>query len=527
LNISGWSAEMLGSSILVSLATLLVSFVGFANQLVLARLFGASMSMDAYLIAASVPMLVSGVLSAVLGYSLVPALMVHKSDFVAYRRFSGLLLISLIVVSVVISGMGFFAAPVQIEVLGETLSSAARHDSIAIARVSWMTAGVILVVGNLNAMHNAASRFLLPIFASMVPYIGMILAGLAFAPAYGPIAVAWGLFVGFILIIPMLLIHTLPTLDFSTRCLLLWKDVAGYLFRAPLIILAMLCFTAFQLIDSYWAPQIGIGNLSYLGYSQRLLIALGTLVIAGPSAVLLPRLAEAYADGRIKDLLHDNLRAVRMVIAFALPVALFVSILAVPLVRLLFERGAFDENATKGVASILPLMMTGMTAMLCVVMIFRALFAKHDIAQASMLGTLGTVLYFAFSGFLSQRLGVIGIALAYALSWWLVLFLSILILWRGYMKMIFCRENLVFAGQLVVLVVVTGILVAAGRHWIVGSEMGGVMLILRLGTVAALAVTVYFIVAIRVLGIEDVRLIYAFLSSKCALLKTHLEHKGI
>lgn len=508
---------MLGSSILVSLVSLLVSFVGFASQLVLARLFGASMSMDAYLIAASVPMLVSGVLSAALGYSLVPALMLHKSDFASYRRFSGLLLISLVIISVVIAGVGFLTAPAQIGMLGEALSSAARQDAIAIARVSWMTAGVMIVVAYLNGMHNAASRFLLPIFASMVPYIGMIVVGLAFAPAYGPMAVAWGLLAGFLLIIPVLLMHTLPALDFSTNCLLLWKDVASYLFRAPLIILAMLCFTVFQLIDAYWAPQIGTGNLAYLGYSQRILVALGTLVIAGPAAVILPRLAEAYADGRIKDLLHDTLRAVRMVTAFALPVALSVSILAAPLVRLLFERGAFDPHATQGVAAILPLMMLGMMAMLCVVMVFRALYAKHDIARASLLGILVTVSYFTLSGLLSKNLGVIGIALAYALSWWLALFLSVLILWRGYMKMILCRENLIFAGQLAVLAVVTGMVVAVGRLWIGLTDVGVGLLMLQLGIVAALVVAVYFTVAIRVLGIEDVRMIYAFLSSKCGI----------
>lgn len=518
---------MLGSSILVSLASLLVSFVGFANQLVLARLFGASMSMDAYLIAVSIPMLVSGVLSAALGYSLVPALMVHKSDFASYRCFSGLLLISLVVVSVVISVVGFLVAPAQIGMLGEALSSAARQESIAIARVSWMTAGVILLVGHLNAMHNTTRRFLLPIFASMLPIIGMIVAGLAFAPSYGPLAVAWGMLAGFLWAIPMLLIHTFPALDFSTRCLLLWKDVAAYLCRAPLIMLAMLCFAMFQSVDAYWAPQIGTGNLAYLGYSQRILVALGSLVIAGPAAVILPRLAEAYADGRIKDLLHDTRRAVRMVIAFALPVALSVSILAVPLVRLLFERGAFDQHATQGVATILPLMMVGMMAMLCVVMVFRALFAKHDIALASVLGILATALYFGLSGLLSQSLGVEGIALAYALTWWLVMFMSALMLWRGYMGMLFCRGNLIFTGQLAVLTVVTGIVVAAGRMWIVGADVGAGLLILRLSIVATLAITVYFIVAIRVLGIEDVRLIYAFLSSKCAMLMPRLEKKAI
>ncbi len=390
-----------------------------------------------------------------------------------------------------------------------------------------MTAGVIIIVGQLTAMHNAASRFLLPIFANMVPFVGMIVAGLVFAPTYGPLSVTWGMLLGFLLVIPLLLVYTFSAFDLSARCLMLWKDVARYLFRVPLIMLAMLCFTVFQAIDAYWAPQIGTGNLAYLGYSQRILVALGSLVIVGPSAVILPRLAQAYADGRIKDLLHDTLRAVRMVIAFSLLIALSVSMLAAPLVRLLFERGAFDMHATQGVAAIMPLMMTGMVAMLCVVMVFRALYAKHDIVRASLLGILITVLYFGLSGLLSQSFGVEGIALAYALSWWLVLLLSALILWRGYMKMIFCKENLTFIGQLIVLVVVTGIVVEAGKYWILESNVSMGLLILQLGVVAAAAATVYFTIAIRVLGMEDVRLIYIFISSKCAMFIPESENKSI
>lgn len=509
---------MLGTSILVSLASLLVSLISFANQLVLAGLFGASMSMDAYLIAGSIPMLLAGVLSAALSYSLVPALISHKSDFISYRRFSGLLLIGLVVVSTIIATAGFVTTPSQIEMLGSSLSRAAEQDAILIARVSWITMGFTVVVGHLTAMHLAVRRFLLPVFASMLPVIAMILAGLIYAPTYGPRAVAWGLLIGVLLSIPVLLRYTFQSIDFSVRCLLLWKDVSGYLFRSPMIILAMLCFTAFQSIDAYWAPQVGIGNLAYLGYSQRILVAIGGLVIAGPAAVLLPRLAQAYAEGRIADLLHDTGRTVRTVIAVALPVAVYISLLAAPLVRLLFERGEFDRQATQGVAGVLPLMMTGMIGMLCVVIVFRALFSKHDIGRASMLGILATALYFVLSGLLSQQSGVKGIALAYASSWWLVLLLSGLSLWRGYMGMLFCRQNLVFAGKLAVLAGATSFVVAGGRLWIGESDLGVGLLTLKLSIVAALAAIVYLTVALRVLRIDEIRLLFTFLSAKFAFL---------
>ena len=283
---------MIGSSILVSLLTFLSALVSFFNQLVLAKLFGASMGMDAYLIAISIPLFVSGVLVAATGYSLVPALIAHKSDYEIYKRFSGFLLISFIFFSVVIAFAGYAFAGKQISFLGESLSWAARQDAILIARISWVSAAFTIVVGLLNAMHNADRSFLLPVVSTIFPFIGMITGAVIFGSTHGPVVVAWGMLVGVLIAISILIIRMLPALDLSARCLMQWRDVMRYLFHTPLIIVAMFCFTAYQSVDAYWAPQIGTGNLAYLGYSHRIVIAIGSLVIAGPAAVLFPRLAD-------------------------------------------------------------------------------------------------------------------------------------------------------------------------------------------------------------------------------------------
>lgn len=510
---------MLKSSLVVNLATLLVSLVGFVNQIVLAKLFGASISMDAYLISLSAPMLVSGIVSAGIGYTTVPAMMIHKSNLEEYRRFSGLLLISLTAISAAISIAGFLAAPAQIAILGASLPSATQRQAIEIARLAWITAGVMIVAAYFKAVHNAANRLLLATAAGIVPFLTMIAAGLLFADSFGPVAVAWGMLLGFLLVIPLLWLHARSDIEISAKCLRLAKSVAEYLSRAPLILLAMLCFTVFQSIDAYWAPQIGTGNLAYLGYCHRLLVAIGNLLIVGPSAAILPRLAAAHADGRIDDLLRDSLRALRMVFVIAVPIALAVSVLATPIVQILFERGAFDHRATQAVAALLPPMMFGMAAMLCIVIVCRALFARHDNLWASMLGIFTTVLYFFFSAILSKKMGATGIALSYALTWWLMLALSIVILWRGHLDLFFRKETGLFVGRIAVLTGLTGAVLTVGAELIKLANTEGWMLLFLLGIVAVTVTGCFLFLAIRALRLEEIRLLYAFLISKLALLR--------
>src|SRR4051812_16966975 len=67
-------AGMLRATMLVSLLAALGSGISFLNQLVLAHIFGANSEMDAYLLAISVPLTISGLITGVLSYQLVPAL---------------------------------------------------------------------------------------------------------------------------------------------------------------------------------------------------------------------------------------------------------------------------------------------------------------------------------------------------------------------------------------------------------------------------------------------------------------------
>jgi peptidoglycan biosynthesis protein MviN/MurJ (putative lipid II flippase) len=153
-----------------------------------------------------------------------------------------------------------------------------------------------------------------------------------------------------------------------------------------------------------------------LGYCQRLLVAIGTIIVAGPSLILQPRLAAASASGDEISFVRDLERAMRLTVIICTPIALWVSWLAAPIVRVAFERGAFDRTVTLKVAHLLPFMLTGMVPMLCTIILFRAFYARSDLRTAATLGFLGPVLYFIFSGVLISR-GIAGIGIAYVLTW--------------------------------------------------------------------------------------------------------------
>jgi len=325
---------MLGSSILVSLTTVLVSAISFLSQIVLAWRFGATSGMDVYLVGISMPMFVSGIFTAALSYSLVPALVIYQPGTDAFRKFAGALFTGFFIAGICISIVGSALSPLQIKLLGESFSETQRFEALAVARISWLTSGLMLFAGYLRGLHNVKQKFFLSTSSGLMPPLFIIYAGLTFSESYGLIGIAWAMLVGVVLSILLLLIHTYKDINLETINPIKNNKARQYFSHMPLIILSMLCFTTFQLVDSYWAPQIGTGNLSYLAYCQRLVVSIGNLVIAGPSLVVFPRLSKAHVDGYKDQLLIDTIRLLRIVLACSLPIAISIGILAEPFVIL-------------------------------------------------------------------------------------------------------------------------------------------------------------------------------------------------
>jgi putative peptidoglycan lipid II flippase len=507
---------MLGSSILVSLATLLVSATSFLSQVVLAWRFGASSTMDIYLLAVSVPMFISAAFSVSLSYSLVPALLSYHPQPDSFRQISGILFIIFFLLAVLIASLGSLVTPWQIAILGTLLSNQEITEAIQIARVSWMTAGVMVLIAYLRGLHNAKQRFLLATFSSTVPPVCVIFAGLLATPNVGPIFIAWAMLFGFVLLVPLLLFHSYSDLNLSYTSLRAFPTAKNYLIRLPLIILAVLCFIAFQVSDAFWASHLVEGNLAQLGYVQRLVVSLGNLVIAGPAAVILPKLSMAHSEGRSQDLLADVLRVIRMVLACALPVAVCVSVLAQPTVHLLFERGAFDQYATGEVSILLPWMMLGMVPMLCVVVIFRAIFARQEVLWAAGIGVCTSILYFILSGLLAQSFGALGIALAYSCTWWIIFIVSMGVLWRGKLSQLTKSDNGKFIGKLSIVLALTAALGLASNGWISHPDATQASVVLRLCLVGFISALLYVCLAVLI-QIEEIRLLFFYMLQKLGL----------
>ncbi len=459
---------MFKSSVIVSILSILVTFASFVNQVVTARLLGADARMDTYLVAVSIPFLVMGMAGGVMSYAIVPILTARRvTNPDDCSRLAGGMLLVIVLMAIGFSALAFLISPILVTLLAPTLLAEQQMEASWIARVSWITVGCALVVNYLSAVQTSERRFVWPVLVNLLPYLGMIAVGSLGAWRIGGAALAWGMLGGNVLALVVLCFGVMHSLSFDSSIRYVWHETTPILATIPLVLVSTLCFAIFGTVDAFWASRLGAGNLSYLGYGLRIVIALGSFVIQGPSIVLAPYLAEAYAVGQLARFRHVAAQTLRMVIAFASLVGLMVAMLRTPIIELLFQRGAFDTSATLGLSSILPLMLVGMVAMLSVVTLLRVLHACRDLTSAAMIGGIGALLYFSLSGLFSEWFGLLGIVLAYAVTWWMLLGLAIWRIWREETLRIFAMHNLRFVLQLL-----ASLVFCAAPTWLLWRFLG-------------------------------------------------------
>jgi putative peptidoglycan lipid II flippase len=405
------------TSVVVAALSALVTLVSFANQLVIARTFGASLPLDLYLQATSLPLLVSGALGGVFAYALVPALARATAGVVHPQARTGAFLLTFLAAGCAIAVVGALTAGWTLRLFRGSVSDARLEQLLPIARVAWLGAGAGVGLGFASAVLNLRGQFILPVAASAAPYAVTIPAVLVFGHTAGPLSVAWGMFAGTALGSTILLVASRRSVRVARLSQSDFAHVGEFVRSVPLTLLSVLVFSAYPSVDAYWAPRLGPANLSVVGYCQRLFVALGAVMATGPSVVLQPRLASAAARGDEAAFRADFGRGLRLALLICVPIGIALALLAGPIVRIAFERGAFARTATTSVAGLLPWMLASIPPMVCSVFAFKAIWARHDAKAAAWLGVSGPVLYFVLSGALSTRFGLAGIGAASLLTW--------------------------------------------------------------------------------------------------------------
>lgn len=416
---------MIRSFLTVSLGTLASRLLGFGRDAMMAALLGAGPVADAFLFAfqlinVSRRLLTEGALNA----ALIPAwLRIRTAEGAAdAAAFAGQVLGTLSLVLVVAAALLGAAMPLVVAMLApgfvghQTLQLAVADIRLMLPYLAF--AGPVAV---LMGLQNAHGRFALTAFSPVLFNVALVavMAGLLLG-RYDALTAA------------QVMAGTVGAAGLLQLAILLFRrgDVSASPVRAALnpamrdflrkAIPGMVASAGPQLLVVGGAI-VASGSpaaVSWLYFANRLIeLPLG-IVSSAMGAVLLPEQARAIGGADRGASIAAQSRGVELAFGLGLPAAIGLAVLSQPIVRLLFERGAFGPADTAATAMALVLLSLGLPAHMLMKALSPSFFARED-TRTPLLATLaGFAVAVGAALLIPAQFGVSGIAAAIALAAW-------------------------------------------------------------------------------------------------------------
>jgi len=415
----GSARSMLSDTLVVAAGNVTVKAAGLLKLIVAAHLFGTSDAQDAFLAAFLLPSVLGDILAATAAPSLIPALLrlrtnARSKDADALYRES---LCAVVTAMCALAAVLALAAPLVFSILASGFDTA--KTALAQRLYYWLLPLLPLAGCNViwRAMLNAHGRFALAAAAPAVTPLITLAILVAAASRWGIYALAFGTVIGGVLETVLLATAVrglgYPVFPAWTRPGERLREVLTQF--APLLGGSLLLGCS-PLIDNAMAAGLEAGSISVLNFGCKLVTVITSVGPAAVGTAALPHLAGMAARGEWRGMRHNLLSFAALIIAVAIPTVTLLIVFSEPLVRVVFQKGAFTESSTQAVATVQRYSLLQIPFAVLSALGFRlvaSLRANDLLLPVALAGVCVTAIA---DYVLRQFLGVAGIALAATLS---------------------------------------------------------------------------------------------------------------
>ncbi len=401
--------------------------LGFIRQIIIARQFGLSPSLDAFNAANNLPDLLFALISGgALAIAFIPVLTetLQKQDRqAAWDLFSRIANLVFLVTAGIGVLMAILAVPLVQNIVAPGFSADQQHLVVQIMRLDLINTVIFSLAGLVIAGLQANQHFLFPAIAPSMYDLGMLFGALILAPDtgyhLGPLTLPafgmgiFGLVYGSIIGAVMFLVIQLPALvkykfrwspainlhDAAVR-----KVLALMGPRVLTVLFIQLIFIATDNIASWLAP----GSVSSLVYGWLFMQVPETLIGTAIGTVLLPTISQQIASGQTEAFRQSLNRAMRIILALSIPGAVIVAVGIQPLVGML----GFDSAGTDLVVWVSRGFLVGLMGSSLIEVASRAFYAQQNALIPLGASFITLVTFVILAVVFGSRLGAPGIALA-------------------------------------------------------------------------------------------------------------------
>jgi putative peptidoglycan lipid II flippase len=407
--------EIIGAAFTIGLVTSLVKVISFFKEAFIAGIFGITTDLDAFIFAFTFVSFFLDLLLNALQSSFIPVFaQIENRGIPLYaQRFLAntftFLLIGIVGMIILFIGV----LPQMLRVIAYGFSPEKQALTLSLI---WGLIPYFFLRGLSTLCHGvlqAGKRFgfssLVPVFTPLVTIFLLLLSG----SSWGVRVLVWATVIGAGIEL-IALQFALARRGYHLR--LTWEPINSDLRRVFLQTGALMGGTLMMgsttLVDQAMASGLDAGSIAGLNFGNKIPSLLITVTATALATAILPYFSEMVARQDWEGCRHTLKRYTQLLLLTSVPLVTVLILISEPLVRLIFQRGAFDTQAAHLVAGIQQAYLLQVPSYLIGILAVRLISAMGKNQILTFVAGVNMVLNVVFNWWFMQIWGVYGIALS-------------------------------------------------------------------------------------------------------------------
>ncbi|HAM39134.1 MAG TPA: murein biosynthesis integral membrane protein MurJ [Elusimicrobia bacterium] len=333
--------------IILIAASIFGNILSMGKEMLSAKYFGITKAMDAYYVALTIPNFIYAIITSIFVF-FIPIFIKHRTHDKEEANKIASIVVNYLFIFLVLSAIVIFVFANEMLRYGfRGLDTETYILSVKILRIICFTVIFSGLISMLSSILNAYEHFTWPAFSQTFITISVIILILFFTKKWGVFVFVWGLLIG-------LLIQFAFLAPISKKKG--YKHYLSFNWRHPAIKeILQLSFIFYMLsilgslnpfINRTMASWLPSGSIAALSYADKL-VQVPLMIFSGTIATAIyPFLSTQIAENKIEDMKDSLATGIKMTGFIFIPMAVIMIILARPTIKLLFQRGIFDAQAT-------------------------------------------------------------------------------------------------------------------------------------------------------------------------------------
>ena len=401
--------------------TLLSRIGGFARDMVLANTFGASLYLDAFLIAFKIPNFMRRIFAeGAFSQAFVPIFSeIQKDDQTAHQFISqaaGCLIVTLM--AIISYTVIFPKSVISLFAYGLVDDPATLNLTAGLLQWTMPYLGFIALVTLYGTVNNCRGQFAATAAAPILLNLAMI-CGAIFSHKMTPqiFGLAYAIPVAGLLQLSLVLFYfrgriDLPRPNFKS------EKIRQFLKAFSIIVGGSIVAQLNLVIDTLFASFLPTGSISWLYYADRLINMPIGIIAVSVATLLLPKLSQSISDKNTQQLEERISWALRLTYSGMLPCVLIISLLGIPMITTIYLHGSYSINDAIMTHKALLAMNFGLPAIMFNKIFMIIFFAHKKLKTPTIIALLNGAISVSLNMLLIPHYGHVALALSLSISAW-------------------------------------------------------------------------------------------------------------